>query len=164
VRAVQEIDGGRRGRGDGFGAFCPATGAAFAAPSPGRTIAGRADVPERVDARLAAAAPRVDAILDNPSTHRALDVLPWAPTHPRWGSVFPPTYAACPNPTGPWWETLRSLALQGRRCANGEGVRAAVAAATAYRNRHRHPSVGGRRRQRRRAARRAGLAQLPLAA
>jgi transposase len=39
VRATQEIDYGRRGKGYVFGAFRPATGEAFTAPYPGRTIA-----------------------------------------------------------------------------------------------------------------------------
>jgi len=58
---------------------------------------------------------------------------------------------------------LRSLALKGRRFESWNDVCAAVVAATAYWNAHRHPFVWGRRK-RRRAARHAGLAQLPLAA
>ena len=58
---------------------------------------------------------------------------------------------------------LRSLAPKGRRFENWDEVCAAVAAATAYWNRYRHPFVWGRRKHRR-SARRAGLAQLPLAA
>ena len=38
-RARQEIDYGRRGKGYIFGAFCPATGAAFTRPYPGRGTA-----------------------------------------------------------------------------------------------------------------------------
>src|SRR3712207_9309001 len=38
-RARQEIDYGRRGKGYVFGAFCPATGAAFTRPYPGRGAA-----------------------------------------------------------------------------------------------------------------------------
>jgi hypothetical protein len=38
-RARQEIDYGRRGKGYVFGAFCPATGAAFTQPYPGRGAA-----------------------------------------------------------------------------------------------------------------------------
>ncbi|MFC7478358.1 hypothetical protein ACFQS7_28750 [Dankookia sp. GCM10030260] len=37
-RALQEIDYGRRGKGYIFGAFCPAIGAAFTRPYPGRGI------------------------------------------------------------------------------------------------------------------------------
>jgi hypothetical protein len=38
-RAVQEADYGRRGKGYVFGAFLPATGAAFTVPYAGRTTA-----------------------------------------------------------------------------------------------------------------------------
>jgi transposase len=163
VRAKQEIDYGRRGKGDVFGAFRPATGDVFTAPYPGRTIANWVDFLERVDGWVAADAPRVYAILDNLSTHRALDVLLWALVHPRWEFVFQPTYAAYLNLIEPWWKVLRSLALKGRRFESWAEVCAAVERATAYWNAHRHPFVWGRRK-RRRAARRAGLAQLPLAA
>jgi hypothetical protein len=163
VRATQEIDYGRRGKGYVFGAFCPATGAAFTAPYPGRTIANWVDFLAQVDAWLDAEVPRVYAILDNLSTHRALDVLLWALAHPRWEFVFQPTYAAYLNLIEPWWKVLRSLALKGRRFEDWAEVCRAVEAATAYWNAHRHPFVWGRRK-RRRAGRRAGLAQLPLAA
>jgi transposase len=163
VRATQEIDYGRRGTGYVFGAFRPATGEAFTAPYAGRTIANWVDFLEQVDGWVAAAAERVDAVLDNLSTHRALDVLLWALEHPRWEVVFQPTSAASLNPIEPWWKVLRSLALKGRRFATWDEVAAAVAAATRSWNAHRHPFVWGRR-QRRRAARRAGLARLPLAA
>jgi transposase len=163
VRATQEIDYGRRGKGYVFGAFRPATGEALTLPYPGRTIANWVDFLDRVDDWLDPGVVRVYAILDNLSTHRALDVLLWALVHPRWEFVFQPTYAAYLNLIEPWWKVLRSLALNGRRFENWEEVCRAVAAATAYWNAHRHPFVWGRRK-RRRAARRAGLAHLPLAA
>lgn len=163
VRATQEIDYGRRGKGYVFGAFCPATGAAFTAPYAGRTIANWVDFLERVDRWLDGAAERVYAILDNLSTHRALDVLLWALAHPRWEFVFQPTYAAYLNLIEPWWKVLRSLALKGRRFENWAEVCQAVERATSYWNANRHPFSWGRRR-RRRTARRAGLAQVPLAA
>jgi len=162
-RAKQEIDYGRRGKGYVFGAFCPATGNAFTVPYAGRTIANWVDFLAQVDGWVDAGIGRVYAVLDNLSTHRALDVLLWALEHPRWEFVFQPTYAAYLNLIEPWWKVLRSLALKGRRFESWAEVAAAVAAATAYWNAHRHPFVWGRR-QRRRAARRAGLAQLPLAA
>jgi transposase len=164
VRATQEIDYGRRGKGYIFGAFRPATGEAFTAPYPGRTIANWVAFLEQVDAWVDAEVPRVYAVLDNLSTHRAVDVLLWVLTHPRWEFVFQPTYAAYLNVIEPWWKILRSLALKGRRFESWDEVRAAVAAATRYWNDHRHPFVWGSRRKRRTAARRAGLAQLPLAA
>jgi hypothetical protein len=164
VRAKQEIDYGRRGTGYVFGAFQPSTGAAFTAPYPGRTIANWVDFLGQVDGWVDAEAERVYAILDNLSTHRALDVLLWALEHPRWEFVFRPTYAAYLNLIEPWWKVLRSLALKGRRFESWDEVAAAVAAATHYWNAHRHPFAWGRRRQRQRAARRAGLACLPIAA
>jgi transposase len=163
VRAKQEIDYGRRGSGYVFGAFEPATGKAFTAPYPGRTIANWVDFLERVDGWLDAGAARVCAVLDNLSTHRALDVLLWALAHPRWTFVFQPTYAAYLNLIEPWWKVLRSLALKGRRFETWEEIRQAVAAATAYWNAHRHPFVWGRRKRRQRA-RAAGIARLPIAA
>jgi len=162
-RAKQEIDYGRRGKGYVFGSFRPATGEALTAPYPGRTTANWVDFLEQVDAWVGGEAERVYAILDNLSTHRAVDVLLWALAHPRWEFVFQPRYAAYLNLIEPWWKILRSLALKGRRFETWDEVRAAVAAATEYWNAHRHPFVWGRRK-RRRAARRAGLAQLPLAA
>ncbi len=162
-RATQEIDYGRRGKGYVFGAFRPATGEAFTAPSPGRTIATWVDFLEHVEEWVDAGVARVYAILDNLSTHRALDVLLWALAHPRWEFVFQPTYAAYLNLIEPWWKTLRSLALKGRRFDTWAEVSAAVAAATQYWNRHRHPFVWGRRR-RHRVRRRGGLGQMPIVA
>jgi transposase len=163
ARATQEADYGRRGSGYVFGAFRPASGEALAAPYPGRTIANWVDFLDRVDAWVDAGAERVYAVLDNLSTHRALDVLLWALAHPRWEFVFQPTYAAYLNLIEPWWKILRSLALKGRRFATWAEVRQAVEAATAYWNEHRHPFVWGRRK-RRRAPRQAGIARLPVAA
>jgi hypothetical protein len=163
ARATREIDDGRRGRGDVFGAFRPATGAAFTAPDPGRTIANRGDCLEQAGDRLDGEAPPIYAILDNPSTHRALDVLLRAPAHPRWEVGGTPTCAASLNLIGPWWKLLRSLARKGRRFARWDGVAAAVAAATQEWTAHRHRFAWGRRK-RCRAARRCGLAHLPLAA
>jgi len=162
-RATQEIDYGRRGKGYIFGAFEPATGQAFTAPYPGRTIANWVDFLERADGWLAPTVERVYAILDNLSTHRATDVLLWALAHPRWEFVFQPTYAAYLNLIEPWWKVLRALALKGRRFERWHEIRQAVAAATGYWNAHRHPFVWGRRKRRQRA-RPAGIARLPMAA
>jgi len=162
-RATQEADYGRRGAGYVFGAFRPATGEAFTVAYEGRTIANWVDFLGRVDGWLEPTIGRVYAVLDNLSTHRALDVLLWALAHPRWEFVFQPTYAAYLNLIEPWWKVLRSLALQGRRFESWEEVARAVEEGTRYWNAHRHPFVWGRR-QRHRAARRAGVARLPLAA
>ena len=163
VRATQEIDYGRRGTGSVFGAFRPATGEAFTAPYPGRTIAAWVDFLEQVDGWIAPEVARVDVVLDNLSTHRATDALLWALAHPRWEFVCQPTSAASLKLIEPWWKVLRSLALKGRRFASWEEIRQAVAAATAYWNAHRHPLVWGQRKRRRRA-RAAGIAHRPIAA
>ncbi len=163
VRANQAIDYGRRGGGYIFGAFCPATGAALTAPYSGRTIANWVDFLDQVDAWIDPRVGRVSAILDNLSTHRAMDVLLWALAHPRWEFVFQPTYAAYLNLIEPWWKILRSLALKGRRFESWDEITRAVERATAYWNGHRHPFVWGRR-PRRRTRRSAGVARLPLAA
>jgi transposase len=163
VRANQEIDYGRRGSGSIFGAFCPATGAAWTAPYPGRTIAHWVDFLDQLNARIDHRIGRVYAILDNLSTHRAMDVLLWTLAHPRWEFVCQPTYAAYLNLIEPWWKILRSLALKGRRFGSWEEIALAVGRASAYWNGHRHPFVWGRR-PRRRAGRSAGVARLPLAA
>lgn len=160
VRAKQEIDYGRRGKGYVFGAFAPATGQAFTAPYAGRTIANWVDFLDQVDAWIDPAANQVYAILDNLSTHRAIDVLLWSLTHPRWEFVFQPTYAAYLNLIEPWWRILRSLALKGRRFATWDELWAAIKRATAYWNVHRHPFVWGRRR-RSRSPRRPGIGTLP---
>ena len=163
VRATQEIDYGRRGRGYIFGAFVPATGRAFTAPYAGRSTANFVAFLDQVEAWLDPAIGRVYAVLDNLSAHRAIDVLLWALAHPRWEFVFQPRYAAYLNLIEPWWKVLRSLALKGRRFATWTEVDQAVAAATRYWNAHRHPFLWGKRK-RRRPARATGVARLPVAA
>ena len=162
-RARQEIDYGRRGGGYIFGALQPATGAAFTRPYPGRTIANWVDFLEHVEVWLPPEVERVYAIVDNLNVHRASDVLLFCLAHPRWEFVFQPTYAAYLNLIEPWWKVLRSLALKGRRFETWEEVCQAVAEATAYWNKHRHPFIWGRRR-RHRPRRRAGIGVLPKVA
>lgn len=162
VRATQVIDYGRRGAGYVFGALQPASGAAFNGPYPRCTIANWVDFLDHVEAWLDPHAERVYAILDSLSTHRALDVLLWTLVHPRWEFVFQPVAAAL-DLIEPWWKILRSLALKGRRFETWEEVCQAVAAATVYWNKHRHPFVWGKRK-RRRLARPTGVARPPLAA
>jgi len=146
-RARQEIDYGRREKGYVFGAFRPATGDAFTAPYARRTIANWVDFLERVDGWLPTQVERVYAVLDNLSTHRAVDVLLFQLTHPRWEFVFQPTYAAYLNLIEPWWKILRSLALKGRRFETWAEICRAVEAATAYWQAHKHPFVWGKRRR-----------------
>ena len=162
-RAKQEADYGRRGKGYIFGAFQPATGEALTVPYERRTIANWVDFLEQVESWLPDEVERVYAILDNLSTHRASDVLFFSLAHPRWEFVFQPKYAAYLNLIEPWWKTLRSLALKGRRFQSWEEICEAVAQATCYWNAHRHPFVWGRRR-RHQARRRPGIAQLAKAA
>jgi len=118
-RATQEIDYGRRGKGYVFGAFRPASGAAW--------------IPIEVE--------QVYAVVDNLSTHRATDVRLFSLAHPRWELVFQPKYAAYLNLIEPWWKVLRSLALKGRRFETWDEVCAAVQSATADWNAHRQPGI-----------------------
>jgi hypothetical protein len=46
--------------------------------------------------------PRLYAILDNLSAHRATDVLFFSLAHPRWEFVLQPVYAAYLNLIEPW--------------------------------------------------------------
>ena len=148
-RAKQEIDYGRRGSGYVFGAFQPASGEAVTWNAERRTTANFVAFLELVETWIDPQAERVYAILDHLHAHRATDVLLFALAHPRWEFVFQPKYAAYLNLIEPWWKILRSLALKGRRFETWEEICAAVEAATAYWNAHRHPFVWGRRRRHR---------------
>ena len=159
-RATREADYGRRGKGYIFGAFRPATGEALTAPYGGRTTANWVDFLERTEAWLPGEFERVYAVVDNLNAHRAADVLLFSLAHPRWEFVFQPRYAAYLNLIEPWWKVLRSLAPKGRRFETWEGIVQAVAAATSYWNKHRHPFVWGRRR-RHRPRRQPGVAVVP---
>jgi transposase len=146
-RAKQEIDYGRRGKGYVFGALLPATGAAFTWTATRRTTANVVAFLEQVESWIDASVRRLYVVLDNLSAHRATDVLFFALAHPRWEFVFQPKYAAYLNLIEPWWKILRSLALKGRRFETWEQIEAAVHAATAYWNAHRHPFRWGCRRR-----------------
>jgi hypothetical protein len=102
------------------------------------------------------------AIVDNLHVQRATDVLWFCLPHPRWECVFQPKYAAYLTLIEPWWKTLRSLALTGRRFETWDEVVQAIEAATVYWNKHRHPYLWGRRR-RHRPRRKSGIAALPKA-
>jgi transposase len=162
-RSTQEIDYGRRGKGYVFGAFQPAPGAALTGTATRRTTANFVAFLEQTDAWIDPTVERIYAILDNLSAHRATDVLLFALAHPRWEFVFQPKYAAYRNLIEPWWKILRSLALKGRRFETWEEICAAVEAATAYWNAHRHPFHWGRRR-RHRPRRQPGIALVPSVA
>ncbi len=146
-RATQEADYGRRGKGYVYGVLRPATGATFTQTYPGRTIANTVAFLEQVEQWLPAEAERIYVILDNLNCHHAMDILLFALAHPRWEFVFQPKYAPYLNLIEPWWKTLRSLALAGRRFETWTEVEQAIAEATRYWNRYKHPYVWGRRRR-----------------
>jgi len=124
-----------------------------------RTGAHFVDFLTAVDGWLPAEAETVYVVLDNLSMHHSAAVLLFSAAHPRWQFVFQPVYAPYLNLIEPWWKTLRSLALKGRRFKTWEEVQAAVAATTRYWNGHRHPFVWERRR-RRQPRRLPGIAQV----
>ncbi|GHO49682.1 transposase [Ktedonospora formicarum] len=148
-RASQEIDYGRRAKGYIFGAFQPATGEALTRPYDRRTTENWIDFLNQVEQWVPQSIERIYAILDNLAMHRATDVLLFALQYPRWEFVFQPTYAAYLNLIEPWWKTLRSLALKGRRFETCSQVCDAIDRATVYWNAHRHPFVWGRKRRHR---------------
>ncbi len=125
-----------------------------------RTTANWVDFLDRVEGWIPLETERIYAILDNLPAHRAMDVLLFQLTHPRWEFVFQPIYAAYLNVIEPWWKILRSLALKGRRFERWAEIEEAVKRATAYWNAHRHPFIWGRRR-RHQPWRRPGVARLP---
>jgi transposase len=159
-RAKQEIDYGRRGKGYIFGAFQPATGEGLTKSYDRRTTANFVHFLEAVDEWVPEEVELIYAILDNLLAHRAVDVLLFSLAHPRWEFVFQPKYAAYLNLIEPWWKVLRSLALKGRRFETWEEIEEAIAQATEYWNRHRHPFHWGHRR-RHRPKRVSGLALTP---
>jgi transposase len=162
-RARQEIDYGRRGKGYVFGAFCPATGAAFTQPYPGRGAANWVAFLEEAEGWLPQDTERVYAIADNLGSHRGTEVLLFMLAHPRWEMVFQPKYAAYLNLIEPWWKVLHSRALAGRCFEIWDEVTAAIAQAMEYCNAHRQPFTWGQRR-RHRPRRQPGIALLPKAA
>ena len=146
-RAKQEADYGRRASTYVYGAFDATTGTAFTACYERRTTASFLDFLEHLVSWVPPEVTSVYLVLDNLSSHHALDVQLFALAHPTWHFVFQPTYAAYLNLIEPWWKTLRSLALKGRRFETVEEVITAITRATAYWNAHKHPYVWGRRRR-----------------
>jgi hypothetical protein len=161
--ATQEIDYGRRGQGYICGAFCPATGEAPTKDDLGRTLTNWVDFLGHVEQWVPPEHERLYAIVDNLNVHRATDVWLFCLHHPRWEFVFQPKYAASLHLIEPWWQTLRSLTLKGRRFETWDEVVKAIEEATVYWNKHRHPYIWGRRR-RHRPRRKAGIAALSKAA
>ena len=163
-RAKQEIDYGRREKaGYVFGALQPRTGGVYTATYTRRRLVNWIDFLQQVEEWIPKDVERVYAILDNLSMHRAVDVLLFNLAYPRWEFVFQPTYAAYLNLIEPWWKTLKSLALKGRRFESWKEVEESVQKATVYWNAHKHPYVWGRRR-RHQPRRKPGIAQLPKVA
>ncbi len=148
-RAKQELDDGRRGKGSVFGALWETTGACYTQCYPRRTKTAFLDFLCWVDAQLPADLERVYAIMDNLDMHHSDDLLFFLWQHPRWEMVYQPKYAAYLNLIEPWWKTLRSLALKGKRFETWQEIVQAVEKATAYWNAHKHPFVWGRRRRHR---------------
>ncbi len=147
LRAKQEIDYGRRGKGYVYGALCAATGTCWTQCYPTRGKTHFVDFLCEVDQQVPADTERIYAIMDNLGMHHCHDLLLFLPRHPRWEFVYQPKYAAYLNLIEPWWKVLRSLALKGRRFETWPEVVAAVEAATGYWNAHKHPFVWGRRRR-----------------
>jgi hypothetical protein len=81
--------------------------------------------------------------------HHSDDLLFFLYQHPGFEMVYQPRYAGYLNLIEPWWKTLRSLALKGKKFENWQEVVEAIEKATAYWNEHKHPFVWGRRRRHR---------------
>jgi len=122
-----------------FGAFEPATGMALTLCRERRRSHDFIDLLQAVTEKWPAN--ELILILDNLSIHRSLYVQLWALAHERVRFLFQPTYAPWLNLIEPWWKTLRSLALAGRRFENIATVRSSIVKSTDYWNSHRHPYV-----------------------
>ena len=127
VRARQASDYGRREKaGYVFGALQPRTGEVLTATYTRRRLVNWIDFLQQVEEWIPKDVERVYAVLDNLSMHRAVDVLLFNLAYPRWEFVFQPTYAAYLNLIEPWWRTLKSLALKGRRFETWKEIEEAV--------------------------------------
>jgi hypothetical protein len=132
-----EADYGRRGKVWVFGAFEPATGQALTVCGPRRDTANFIGLLDAVIQTWPQG--ELILILDNLSTHKTMDVRLWALAHDRVRFLFQPTYAPWLNLIEPWWKTLRSLALKGRRFVAADEIIQTIAAATTYWNDRCHP-------------------------
>ena len=120
-----------------FGAFEPSTGDVLTVCTERRRSRDFTAFLEQVIAQWPQG--EIILILDNLSVHRSLEVKLWALAHERIRFLFQPTYAPWLNLIEPWWKTLRSLALKGRRFEGAEELTDAIAQGTNYWNEHRHP-------------------------
>lgn len=146
-RAKQEIDYGRRDKGYVYGAFWESTGYCWTRCYPRRTKENFIDFLSWVESQIPVEYERVYAIMDNLDMHHCEDLLLFMLHAPRWELVYQPKYAAYLNLIEPWWKTLRSLALKGRRFENWGEVMQAIEEATAYWNAHKHPFRWGQRKR-----------------
>jgi len=162
-RAKQEVEYGRTQReGSVFGALHPASGEVVTATYTSRSMRNFVAFLDQIEVAIPSSIERVYVVLDNLATHKAYDVLLFNLAHPRWEFVFQPKYAAYLNLIEPRWKTLKSLALKGKRFETWEEVEPAIARASSYWNKHKHPFVWGKRR-RHRLPRKLGVACLPKA-
>jgi len=132
-------DYGRRAKVWVFGAFEPRTGQALTCCAPGRAAAHFLTLLNQLVARWSQGT--LILIIDNLASHKTLDVRLWALAHPRVHFLFQPTYSPWLNLIEPWWKTLRSLALKGRRFEDDDEIRAAILDAVSYWNGHCYPYV-----------------------
>lgn len=131
-------DYGRRAKVWVFGAFEPRTGQALTYCAPSRAATHFLTLLTRIAEHWQG---EVILIMDNLASHKTLDVRLWALAHPRVRFLFQPTYAPWLNLIEPWWKTLRSLALKGRRFDDADELHTAISNAVSYWNAHRHPYV-----------------------
>jgi transposase len=136
-RPIVQADYGRRGSLWTFGAFEPRTGLAVTYCGDRRDTANFLLLLDEV-VRVWPEG-EVIIILDNLSIHKTLDVRLWALAHEQVSFLFQPTYSPWLNLIEPWWKTLRSLALKGRRFENTPDIARAIAEGTGYWNDRRHP-------------------------
>ena len=130
-------DYGRRDKVWVFGAFEPRTGQALTLSTDGRTTNHFVTLLEHVVRTWQNG--KLILIMDNLASHKTLDVRVWMVVHPRVRFLFQPTYAPWLNLIEPWWKTLPSLALKGRRFETAHDLVDAIAAATLYWNQHAKP-------------------------
>ena len=132
-------DYGRRAKVWVFGAFEPQTGQALTACTDGRSALHFISLLEAIVERWPTG--ELVLILDNLASHKTLGVRLWALAHERVRFLFQPTYAPWLNLIEPWWKTLRSLALKGRRFEVRDELIQAISDATHYWNQHRKPYI-----------------------
>lgn len=144
-RATFEPDYGRRGTLWVQGAFEPATGEATVVFSEKRDSKSHLALLEQVLSVFPSEHYLV--IEDNLVTHRSREVKTALLAWPEIQLQFIPKYSCWLNLIEPWWKQLKSLALKGRRFETVEELKAALEAALAYWNAHRHRYVWRKRPQ-----------------